>query len=109
MRLPRPSILTRALKRVAHMDAAEFLFRSRERVRTVLEAATHSGTVGWKPEGLRSRLLPASRELVEVQHALDRGDRFAAATALRSHLVNRAPLFPIHPRSRPSIAASILE
>ena len=108
MGLSGQSAVTRALRRVASMDANEVSFRGRDYARTLVEAARYSRAVGWKRQVLRSRLRSTSPELIEVQRALVRGDELSAAAALRSHLLQRAPRFPIAPTSRRSIAASIL-
>jgi len=103
-------VLTRALTRVARMDATELWFRTQEHARTVAEGLAHSSrSRRWRQERLRSLLLPASPELIEAQRVLDRGDVRSAAGLLRTHFLQRAPRFPIDPPSRHSITAAILD
>ncbi|HEU4938834.1 MAG TPA: alginate lyase family protein [Vicinamibacterales bacterium] len=103
-------MLTRALTRVARMNATELWFRTQEHARTVAEGFTHSSrSRRWRQERLRSLLLPTSRELLEAKRALVRQDVRSAATSLRTHFLHRAPRFPIDPQSRHSVTAAILD
>jgi len=92
------------------MAAAEIRFRSGERARTIVEAASYaSRPPRWKRERLRSRLLATSSNLIEARGALEQRDWPSAGAALRTHFLTRAPRFPIDPQLRNSIGASILE
>jgi len=91
------------------MDATELWFRTQEHARTVAEGVAHAArSHRRRQERLRSLLLPASPELLEAQRALAQSDLQSAAGALRTHFLQRAPLFPIHPQSRHSITTAIL-
>jgi len=103
-------VLSRALTRVARMDATEFWFRTQEHARTVAEGLAHSSrSRAWKRDRLKSLLLPASPELREARRALEHHDWRSAALSLRTHFLHRAPRFLIDPRSRHSVTAAILE
>lgn len=92
------------------MDGAEIWFRTRERLRTGLEALEYaSGRARWRRERLSSVLRPASIDLQHAQRALVRRDWRAAGNAIRAHFLQRRCRFPIDPNRRDVIRAAILE
>jgi hypothetical protein len=90
------------------MDSRELRFRARERALTLSEKIRHSvRPPRWERERLSSLLVPVSPDISRAQRSLDRRDYRRAAEALRTHFSRRPRRFPIDPRVRPSLVASV--